>query len=489
MTRGARLAAAGLAALLAILSALMLERQSAGLAVDRMTLAGSPATITRPAATRPAPLVVIAHGYAGSRQMMRPFAISLARAGLAVVSIDLEGHGRNAAPMGADISSIEGTTAQLVAQVEAAARAALDLPGIEGPVSLLAHSMGTDVVIRAAERLGGAASVVAVSMYSDAVTPQAPARLLMISGAAEGRLREVALDRLRQVASQAGEGETVAEAGVLRRAVAIPLVGHVGVLYHPSSLTEARDWIVAAAGLPQARAPVAASYALWLAMLLGATLMLAWPLLSAFGPRAEARPAPLGRILPAVAAPVVPAVLAAWLVPDGALGLSAFGKLAAFLAVWGAVQLVALRGAAPPLWPLGAAGLAAFLAWGLVFALALDRYGAAFVPAGPRARVALLLLPGALLFALADARLVAGQPPWLRLAARAAPLAALLAAMVFAPRLGVAFTALPVMVLFWLVYGTAARAVSARSGIGAAGIGAGIALAWALAASTPLVAI
>lgn len=66
-------------------------------------------------------------------------------------------------------------------------------------------------------------------------------------------------------------------------------------------------------------------------------------------------------------------------------------------------------------------------------------------------------------------------------------LAALFLAMIVSPtEVGLVFTVLPVMVLYWLVYGTMATWAARRSGPVGAGIGAGIILAWAIAASTPL---
>lgn len=128
------------------------------------------------------------------------------------------------------------------------------------------------------------------------------------------------------------------------------------------------------------------------------------------------------------------------------------------------------------------------VAWGLgAFALALDRYGAAFVPTGPRAILFLSLLPGMLLFGLADRHMVRGRGLLARIGLRVPFLLALVLAMTVHPaELGLTFTVLPVLVLFWAVYGTMARWVEERSGPNGAGLGSGIVLAWAIAASTPL---
>ncbi|WGH79499.1 alpha/beta fold hydrolase [Jannaschia ovalis] len=477
--------AAGLVAALAVLT---LERQRADLVVETRSLAESPATIWRTPDTDAAPLVVIAHGYAGSRQMMQALAITLARSGFVAVTFDFQGHGRHPDPMNGDVTSLDGATAQLVAQTVSVTRAARALPGVAGPVALVGHSMATDIVIRASAQIEDTAAVVAISMYSDAVEPGFPERLLILSGAREGRLREVALDRLQQLDPDAAEGETIRAGAVERRAVAAPLVGHVGVLYSATTLSETRDWIAGAMGRP-AFGPLP-NPGPWIAVLLGALVLLAWPLSGLLGRTPPPTPRPWTTALVPLAAPVLPALAAAALFPPSLLGLGAFGALTAFFGVWGGVQLATLWRAGRRPGPVaGAAGLALLLLWGLVlFAPALDRYGAAFLPRGPRLEVMGLLFLGTVPFCLGDALLTRGLG-WLpRLAVRLLPLAVLLVAMLLSPRLGIAFTVLPVMILFWAVYGLAARWLVAGRGIWATGLGLGLILAWAIAASTPLVA-
>jgi hypothetical protein len=98
------------------------------------------------------------------------------------------------------------------------------------------------------------------------------------------------------------------------------------------------------------------------------------------------------------------------------------------------------------------------------------------------------LMFGTIPFCLADALQVARSGPVAALVQRLLPLATLLCAMFISPSLGIAFTVLPVMVLFWLVYGSASRWVRARSDPWSTGLVTGVILAWSVAASTPLVA-
>src|SRR6056297_825319 len=74
-----------------------LTQADAGVAVDQTRLGPTPATVFR-AADAPAdaalPVVVIAHGFAGSQQLMQSFAVTLAKNGYLAVTFDYYGDGR-----------------------------------------------------------------------------------------------------------------------------------------------------------------------------------------------------------------------------------------------------------------------------------------------------------------------------------------------------------------------------------------------------------
>ena len=76
-----------------------LEALRAGLTIERVAVGAIPVTVFRPATTAPAPVVVIAHGFAGSQQLMQPFAVTLARNGFLALTFDFPGHGRNPVPL------------------------------------------------------------------------------------------------------------------------------------------------------------------------------------------------------------------------------------------------------------------------------------------------------------------------------------------------------------------------------------------------------
>jgi hypothetical protein len=126
-----------LAALAIAVSVWQLQAGRAGLVIEPLSVGTIPATVHRlPDAA--GPVVVIAHGFAGSRQLMEPFALTLARAGYIAVSFDFQGHGRNPAPMSGDVTSIDGTTRLPDRRDAGRGRRGLALPGADGRLALWA---------------------------------------------------------------------------------------------------------------------------------------------------------------------------------------------------------------------------------------------------------------------------------------------------------------------------------------------------------------
>ena len=89
-TRFTRLnAAIAFSAALAILVALFqLHSQYSGVRIDNTQVAGTPITIYRPASGGAAPVVVLAHGFAGSGRLMQSYALTLARNGYIAATFD-----------------------------------------------------------------------------------------------------------------------------------------------------------------------------------------------------------------------------------------------------------------------------------------------------------------------------------------------------------------------------------------------------------------
>lgn len=478
-----------IAALLAALALWQLEAQRAGLEITTRHVGETPVTrMAQPGSD--GPVVVVAHGFAGSRQMMQAYGQDLARAGYRVWAFDFLGHGRHPVPMSGDVESINGTTRLLVEQVRSVVDAALAAEGWQGEVALLGHSMATDIIIRTAiddPRIG---PVVAISAFSRAVTPTAPDTLLLITGAWEPGLRGFARDAVAMVDPKAGEGETARAGEVIRRAVVAPWAEHVAVLHSRAGRAEAVAWLDAAYGRASDLAVRATGP--WFLALMAAIVALAAPLSRLLPERVPPVPGALspGRFGLVVAVPALLAPLLAVQVETRLLPVLAADYLALHLAIYGLCQLGLL-------WWLGRrpegmrpVAVLALLAWGLgVFGFALDRYGANFWPTPERLAIIAALTLGALPFMLGDALLARGAALWQRLAARGAFLGSLaLAVLLDTERLFFLAMIAPVILLFFLVFGLMGRWVAARAGAASAGLALGLILAWALGVSFPLFA-
>lgn len=479
------------AAVLVIAAVFQLERGRAGLAISAFDAGRTPATLYQ-RGEGAGPVVVVAHGFAGSRQIMQAYSLALAQAGYRVVAFDFQGHGRNPVPMSGDVTSVDGTTALLVAETQGVIAAARGLPDA-GEVAVLGHSMATDILVRAsiAEAQAGRplSAVVAISMFSQAVSATAPDNLLVISGAWEGFLRGAALDAVHLVDPTAGEGDLAQAGNVARRAVVAPMVEHVGVLFSPTAVEAARDWLDQTYGR-QSVGPGVGHMGLWiLALLLG--VVVGFRPLVRLLPRAEAMPAiPARRFLVATLLPAVLAPLLITPVYANFLPVLVADYIMLHLALFGLLQLTVLGAWRQVFQPRALPAALVLGFWGIViFGLALDRYAASFWPSAARVPLVAVLALGTIPFMVADSLVTqAGRGAlWRRVFARVALFASLvLAAVVDPEQLTFVVIVLPVFFLFYLVHGVMGRWVARRSGGAAAGLGLGFCLAWALGVSFPL---
>jgi dienelactone hydrolase len=184
-----------------------------------------------------APGVVVAHGFAGSRQLMRSWSLALARAGFVVAVPDLAGHGGSTTRLG------EGG-ASLLADVERARSVLAAQPETDpARIGLLGHSMGSGAVMAyAIERPDGIVAVVAVSPTDAEVSATLPADLLLLAGANEPRF----VANARSLLERAGGPSGSPGDGAARRLIVVPRVEHVSILFSPSAQEDSVAWLAAA---------------------------------------------------------------------------------------------------------------------------------------------------------------------------------------------------------------------------------------------------
>ncbi|MDN3567580.1 alpha/beta hydrolase [Paeniroseomonas aquatica] len=475
-----------------------LRAARAGLQVERIAVGEVPATVFRqPDAT--GPVVVIAHGFAGSQQMMQPFADTLAQAGYVAVTFDFPGHGRNPQPLSGglrDDAAAAGALLDSLGRVVAATRGLGD-----GRLALLGHSMASDIVVRWALDRPEVGATVALSLFGPKVTADRPRNLLVVVGAWEPAFL---IGEGRRIAGMATPGEVAERTtygrfadGTARRLVLARGVEHIGVLYSRDSLAAARDWLNQAFGRSGGgRLDVRGGA---LGLLFGGLLLLAWPL-SLLLPRVgPGQGAGLGwrRLWPVVFGPAIVTPLLLRLLPTELLPLLLGDYLVLHFALYGALTAAALwwRGArrpgpiAAPRFALAAAAVAAFGILG--FGLPIEAFLTSFWPTPHRLWLVPAMLVGTLPWFLADEWATRG-PGAARLAYPATKLAFLLsllgAVALDPPRLFFLIIIVPVMLVFLTVYGLFGAWANRATGTPlVAATAHALALAWAMAVTFPMV--
>ncbi|MEM6679133.1 MAG: alpha/beta fold hydrolase [Pseudomonadota bacterium] len=512
--------------LLALLCLWRLEGAREGLVFEDRLFDATPATIIRPAAPAgPVPTVLIAHGFAGAKELMEPFAVSLARAGYITLSFDFEGHGRHPTALPARITGEGGAADRLIAQLGRMAAHARALEGADGRLVLLGHSMATDLIANAALQGIEGEVTVAVSLFSPDVTATSPRNMLIVTGSWEDGLTQEALRVTTLTAGEpAVENVTYGrfEDGTARRTVFSQGVEHIGVLYDPAGLEAARDWLDAAFGrtaapdrLPvDARGPAIAGLFAGL-MAFGWGLARLLPQLS--NGQNTGAGAPRGLFFALAFGPAVLTPPLAVLIPTGAMPLVLGDYLAVHFALYGLLTAGALwffarrqRVAAPALTELtGRLALAGVGAGGFViaaFAITLDRYAFPFLPGADRLILVPVLAAALLPWFLADEWLTRGRPRapespeatetrrgsrlWAYALTKIAFVLSLgLAVALDPPRLFFLLIVAPVILVFFAVYGLISQRLLRVSGHPfVAAVALSLALAWSIATSFPLVA-
>lgn len=185
------------------------------------------------------PGVLVAHGFAGSKQLMLGYAHVLAQAGYAVMLWDFSGHGANAQPL----------TRSLQRELDTAYTVLLEQPGVDPTrLALLGHSMGSGVVMSAGIRHPDRfAATIAISPTSAAVTPQIPHNLQFQAGSWEPGF----VANAQRLLQQAGGENTNLVGREGRSLITVLNAEHITILFRHASHQAARNWLDATFGIQQ----------------------------------------------------------------------------------------------------------------------------------------------------------------------------------------------------------------------------------------------
>ncbi|MBD0266916.1 MAG: alpha/beta fold hydrolase [Cyanobacteria bacterium Co-bin8] len=221
-----------LAILLIVSSWLGIAGARSNLEMRSLQREGVPLLYLAPQGARAVPGVLVAHGFAGSKQLMLGYGHVLAHAGYAVMLWDFDGHGANGARLQRD---------QLQQSLDVALAALLEQPQVDRDrLALLGHSMGSGIVMSAGVRSPDRfAATVAVSPTGANITPQTPRNLQLQAGGGEGRF----IANAERLLAQAGGENTNLAAGQGRELVVVPGVEHITILFSDGSHQAALRWL------------------------------------------------------------------------------------------------------------------------------------------------------------------------------------------------------------------------------------------------------
>ncbi len=405
---------------------LKLNSADEGLSITTSKVAETPITIFKPKEGPPSPVIVIAHGFAGSQQLMQPFAETFARNGYTAVTFDFLGHGRNPVPMSGDITEGSAITAELLGELGQVTDYARKLGLGDGRVGVLGHSMASDIVVRYAQAHPDVEATVAVSIFSPVATANSPRNLLVIVGTAEP---DMLIDEARRIVNLTAGGNVIERQtygqfsnGTARRLVLARGVEHIGVLYSSDSMNESLAWINAAFG--RTSHGDIDRRGIWLAMMFAGIVALAWPLSRLLpvvtdtreGNRIGWKFLVLLAFLPAAATPLI-----LWKMPTDFLPILLGDYLALHFALYGVLTftlLVLLRRDAR----IGAKASTQSVSWSkialaaalaaaydiIAFGVPLDSYVFSFLPIPSRVPIMAIILCGTLPFFITDEWLTRG---------------------------------------------------------------------------------
>jgi len=199
---------------------------------------GVPITLLFPETVGPAPGVVVTHGFSGSRELMRSFALGLSAAGYAVALPDLAGHGANRTPLDTEARPVAADV--LTALDVLSGRDEVDAD----QVALLGHSLGSGAVLEAAltapDRVR---AVVAVSPTDAAVTATSPPNLLLLVGELEPRFVANAESLLERAGGTSPDRAVAMDLGAARELHIVPAVEHVSILFSTTAHRAAARWL------------------------------------------------------------------------------------------------------------------------------------------------------------------------------------------------------------------------------------------------------
>lgn len=254
-------------------------RQRSAVTVTTETIAGNPVDhFHAPGGSRD--VVIVAHGFASNKEMMRPWGYYLAAAGFETYVIDQPGHGASRQSLPASWrddgpDSLGNNLSTIIDQLVVLKQAT------PGRIALVGHSMGGAAVLQSALADPRVKATVTLSgAHSGPVPAGSPPNLLSLAAERDPASMVEAVTALA-VQSDNGKGQMGKQYGSFKDGTAresdlVEGRNHISILYDNSVMKRTASWIARSLGAPEMG--VTASYGWiwsWLALAGGLGLVLA----------------------------------------------------------------------------------------------------------------------------------------------------------------------------------------------------------------------
>jgi hypothetical protein len=206
-----------------------------GLIVRHVNQDGLPLRFIVAEGVEDAPGVVVAHGFAGSQQLMLAYGYALANAGYGVILLDFAGHGANGVTAVRESDALTDNVALATAVLQSQ-------PEIDrNQLALLGHSMGSRAILEAGVNQGDLyRATIAVSPGNvESVNENWPRNLLLTAGLWERPF----LENAEAVFARAGGPNPDFSQDRARALLSVPNAEHISILFRPLSHDAARDWL------------------------------------------------------------------------------------------------------------------------------------------------------------------------------------------------------------------------------------------------------
>ena len=427
--------------------------------------------------------IIIGHGFAGSKEMMRQIAYDIVNAGSNAVLFDFIGHGSNRQKLVNEPTEITGTTQQLVTQLSNIINFIYEKFGDEINISLIGHSMASDIVVRASadKRIK---SVVAISPYSTGITQGFPNDLLLLSGQFESHLRSHALQMVKTFKPEAKENSEYTNGKIRRKASFIENTGHVSVIYAPQTTKVIIDWLK----LENYDRHIWENQIGW--VLIGMTFIVIG--LSRLNSNLANETISVLKnkkaLLSALLATAVS--LSCGLIEINLLPIYGFERIAIYFGLVGLFaylfsfdyQITTLKIDLLNWFKL-------ILCFGVLCFL-INRYIGSFALSGNRVTAFITLILPITLFSLIIEKLIASSSIWIAILLRGLPIIGFSMLLILFPeQYGLMFTTVLIYILYFIVFGYIGRHQRKKIGHAKVGLAHGIFLSFSFAATNPIFAL